>query len=34
LLFMSVGLGEISQLRPPAGLLFIPQMIYENGELW
>jgi hypothetical protein len=24
----------VSELRPPAGLLFIPQMIYEYGEPW
>jgi hypothetical protein len=27
--------GEtVSELRPPTGLLFIPQVIYEHGEPW
>jgi hypothetical protein len=32
LLFMSVGRDYVSELRPPTGLLFIPQVIYEYGE--
>jgi hypothetical protein len=32
LLFMSMGWDYDSELRPPTGLLFIPQMIYEYGE--
>jgi hypothetical protein len=27
------GLQPVSELWPPAGLLFIPQMIYECAEL-
>jgi hypothetical protein len=29
LLFMSIGWDYVSELRPPAGLLFVPQVIYE-----
>jgi hypothetical protein len=29
---MLVGRDYVSELRPPTGLLFIPQMIYESGE--
>jgi hypothetical protein len=25
---------HISELQPPVGLLFMPQMIYEYGEQW
>jgi hypothetical protein len=25
---------DVSELRPPTGLLFIPQAIYEHGEPW
>jgi hypothetical protein len=32
LLFMSMGRDYASELRPPTGLLFIPQVIYEYGE--
>jgi hypothetical protein len=32
LLFMSMGWNYVSELWPPTGLLFIPQMIYEYGE--
>jgi hypothetical protein len=30
--FMSMGWDYVSELQPPSGLLFIPQMIYEHGE--
>jgi hypothetical protein len=33
-MFMSMGWVYVSELRPPTGLFFIPQMIYEYGELW
>jgi hypothetical protein len=33
LLFLSMEWDYISELWPPTGLLFIPQMIYEYGEL-
>jgi hypothetical protein len=33
LLFVSVGRDYVSELRPPVGLLFIPQLIYEYGAL-
>jgi hypothetical protein len=29
-----VELDYVSELRPPVGLLFIPQVIYEHGEPW
>jgi hypothetical protein len=29
---MSMGRDDVSEMRPPTGLLFIPQMIYEYGE--
>jgi hypothetical protein len=32
LLFMSIWWDNVSELRPLASLLFIPQMIYEYGE--
>jgi hypothetical protein len=32
--FMSMGWDYVSELRPPTGLLFIPQMIYEYGQPW
>jgi hypothetical protein len=32
MLFMSMGWDYVSELRPPVGLLFIPQMICERGE--
>jgi hypothetical protein len=33
LLFMLMG-SDVSELRPPAGLLFIPRAIYEHGGKW
>jgi hypothetical protein len=34
-LFITMGWDDISELRPPAGLLFIPQMIYVyDGPRW
>jgi hypothetical protein len=32
LLLMLTGWDYVSELRPPTGLLFIPQVIYEYGE--
>jgi hypothetical protein len=29
-----MGSDDVSELRPPTGLLFIPQVIYEYGEQW
>jgi hypothetical protein len=34
MLIMSIGRDYISELQPPTGLLFIPQVIYEHGETW
>jgi hypothetical protein len=34
MLFMSIEWDCVSELRPPAGLLFIPQVMYEHGESW
>jgi hypothetical protein len=34
MLFMSMGWDDVSEMRPPRGLLFIPQMTYEHGEPW
>jgi hypothetical protein len=34
MMIMSMGRDYISELRPPTGLLFIPQVIYEHGEPW
>jgi hypothetical protein len=31
---MSKGWDYVSELWPPTGLLFIPQVIHENGEPW
>jgi hypothetical protein len=31
---MPMGCDYVSELRPPARLLFIRQMIYEHGETW
>jgi hypothetical protein len=31
-LFMSMGPDDVSELRPPTQLLFIPQVIYEYGQ--
>jgi hypothetical protein len=33
MLFTSMGWSFVSELRPPTGLLSIPQMIYEYQEL-
>jgi hypothetical protein len=33
-MIMSMGWNYVSELRPPTGLLFILQMIYEHGEPW
>jgi hypothetical protein len=30
--FMSIGWDDVSELRPPMGLLYIHQMIYEYGQ--
>jgi hypothetical protein len=30
---MSIGWDYVSELRPPKGVLFFPQMIYEYGAL-
>jgi hypothetical protein len=32
LLFVLMGLDYVSELRPPTGLLVIPQVIYEHGQ--
>jgi hypothetical protein len=32
LLFMSMGRDYVSELRPPTGLFFIPQVISEYGQ--
>jgi hypothetical protein len=34
LMFMSMRWDYVSELRLPAGLLFILQMIYEYGKPW
>jgi hypothetical protein len=31
-LFMSIGWDNVSEMRPPKGLLFISQVMYEYGE--
>jgi hypothetical protein len=33
-IIMSMGFDYVSELRPPTGLLFIPQVIYEHGDPW
>jgi hypothetical protein len=33
LLFVSMGRDYVSELRPPTGILFAFQVIYEYGEL-
>jgi hypothetical protein len=33
MIFMSMEWDYVSELRPPTSLLFIPQVIYEHGEL-
>jgi hypothetical protein len=30
---MLMGRDDVPEMRPPSGLLFIPQVIYEPGEL-
>jgi hypothetical protein len=34
MMIMSVGLYHVSELWIPVGILFIPQVIYDNGEPW
>jgi hypothetical protein len=34
LLFVSMGRDVVSELRPPAGLFFIPQVINEHEGPW
>jgi hypothetical protein len=34
LMMMSMGWDYVIELRPPTGLLFIHQVIYEHGEPW
>jgi hypothetical protein len=34
IIMVSVGWNYIFELRPPVGLLFTPQVIYEHGEPW
>jgi hypothetical protein len=34
MMVMLIGLDYVSELRPPAGLLCILQVIYEHGEPW
>jgi hypothetical protein len=34
MMIMSMGWDYVSGLRPPTGLLLIPQVIYERGESW
>jgi hypothetical protein len=29
-----MGRDYVSELRPPTGLLFIPQVLYDYGEPW
>jgi hypothetical protein len=29
-----VGSEYVSELQPPEGLLFFPQVVYEHGEPW
>jgi hypothetical protein len=31
---MRLELDHVSELRPPTGLLFITQVIYEHGKPW
>jgi hypothetical protein len=31
---VTMVLDYVSELRPPTGILFIPQVIYEHGETW
>jgi hypothetical protein len=34
MMIMSMGCNYVSELQLPTGQLFIPQVIYEHGELW
>jgi hypothetical protein len=34
LLFIPMGLDYVPELWPTAGQLFIPHVMYENGEPW
>jgi hypothetical protein len=34
MMIMSMGWDDVSELRQPLGLLYIPQVIYEYGEPW
>jgi hypothetical protein len=34
MLFMLMGWDNVSELQPPTGLLFFPQVMYEHGEPW
>jgi hypothetical protein len=34
MMIMSVGEDYISELWPPTGLFFAPQVTYEHGEPW
>jgi hypothetical protein len=34
MMVMPMGWDYISELQPPTGLLFIPQLIYEHGKPW
>jgi hypothetical protein len=33
IIIKSMGWGYVSELRPPKGLSFFPQVIYEYGEM-
>jgi hypothetical protein len=33
-MIVSMGWDYVCELRSPAGLLYIPQPIYEHGEPW
>jgi hypothetical protein len=33
-IFVSMRWGYVFELRPPPGLLFIPQVMYKNEEPW
>jgi hypothetical protein len=34
MMIMLMGCDYVSKLRPPTGILFISQVIYEHGEPW
>jgi hypothetical protein len=34
MMMISMGLEYVSELRPPSGLLLIPQVRYKHGEPW